>query len=339
MTETPLRRRGAAIAAALISAALILTACSGAPEETPSDDPGAASQTRQFEADNGTIEIPVDPQRIVALGSASVYLNLGVEPVGLGPKAREGDLVWLTTEQKAANDAAVDVGENEEIDYEEVASLEPDLIVVYDPLRVWEGGSYDEARLQSIAPTAYIAISNSDWKTQVGRLADAVGELDTFEADKNEYDSLVAEIKDEYADRLSSTTFTVLNRWTYQDAGSLTVEHSAGYCVTHLREVGLKTTPESRDIDGQQSISDELSMEQLSDTVADADVIIYPLVPGGEVKAEFEPVLESNIWQTLPQVQDGRAVGVQCNTVLTYSAKTGYLESLKEALATLPEGE
>jgi iron complex transport system substrate-binding protein len=335
MTMTPLGRRGAALAAALLSTALVLTACSGNPEETPTDDTGATSETRSFEADNGTIEIPTDPQRIVALGSPQTYLALGVEPVGFGEKATESNLAWLPAEAAQVNDAAVEVGD--QVDYEKVASLEPDLIVVYEPEHVLEGDKYNEETLTSIAPTIYIELSNANWKTQVERLADALNAVDALEAGKAEYDALVAEIKDEYAERLGSTTFMVLQRWGGDftpEAGTLNMEYPGSYCTAYAEDAGLDIIPEAP-ADG--TLDMELSMEKLSDTVADADVIIYPLEADGSVKPEFAPVLETNIWKSLPQVEEGRALGVQCNRTATYASKVPNLESLKEALGRLPE--
>ncbi|MGO1183940.1 MAG: ABC transporter substrate-binding protein [Micrococcaceae bacterium] len=333
MTITPLRRRAAALVAAVLSTTLVLTACS-----SDSDDSGNTSaESRSFEADNGTIEIPVDPQRIVALGSAATFLSLGMEPVGM-PRASEGELAWLSPEQAQINEAAVDTGD--EVDYETVANLEPDLIVVYEPSHVLPG--YEEDRLQSVAPTVYITLDTTDWKTQVERLADAVGELDNFNADEAEYETLVAELRDEFADLLDSTGFVVLNAFGGgtgpTGAAEFFWEYADSFCTNYFGDVGLKILPENPVVEEVGDTGLNVSIEQLSDTVADADAIIYPLGADGNVKPEFEATLNSNIWQSLPQVQDGRAVGVQCNsTAHTYATKIPSLESLKEALATLPE--
>jgi iron complex transport system substrate-binding protein len=333
MTMTPVRRRGAALTAAL-SAALVLAACGGGGDA--GDDVGdTAAETRTVEADNGAIEIPADPQRIVALGSPQTYLALGVEPVAFGEKATESNLAWLPAEAAEVNDAAAEVGD--EPDYEKIAGLTPDLIVVYEPEHVLAGDKYDEERLTSIAPTVYFELSNAEWKTQVERLADALDAVDAFEAGKAEYDALVAEIDAEYADLLGSTTFMVLQRWGGDftpETGTLNMEYPGSYCTAYAEDARLDIIPEAP-ADGTLDL--ELSMEQLSDTVADADVILYPLEADGSVKPEFAPVLESNIWQSLPQVQDGRALGVQCNRTATYASKVPNLESLQEALGTLPE--
>ncbi|MFI7135171.1 ABC transporter substrate-binding protein [Nonomuraea sp. NPDC050153] len=330
MTLTPLRRRGTALAAALV-----LTACSGSPEKTSTGKTGAASETRSFKADNGTIEIPTDPQRIVALGSPQTYLALGVKPIAFGEKATELNLAWLPTEAAQVNDSVVEVGDD--VDYEKVAGLDPDLIVVHEPEHALAGGSYNEERLQSIAPTVYIELNNDAWKTQVGRLADVLNAVDTFEAGKVEYDALISEIKDEHADLLSSTTFKVLQRWGGDftpEAGTLNMEYPGSYCTSYAIDAGLDIIP---DAPANGDLDLELSMEQLSDTVADADVILYPLEADGSVKPEFAPVLKTNIWKSLPQVKDGRALGIRCNRTMTYASKVPTLESLKEALATLPE--
>jgi iron complex transport system substrate-binding protein len=205
------------------------------------------------------------------------------------------------------------------------------------PEHVLEGDKYNEETLTSIAPTIYIELSNANWKTQVERLADALNAVDALEAGRAEYDALVAEIKDEYAELLGSTTFMVLQRWGGDftpEAGTLNMEYPGSYCTAYAEDAGLDIIPEAP-ADG--TLDMELSMEKLSDTVADADVIIYPLEADGSVKPEFAPVLETNIWKSIPQVEEGRALGVQCNRTATYASKVPNLESLKEALGTLPE--
>lgn len=332
---TTLRRRTAALAAGLLNAALALTACGSGPEATPGDGTRTTSTPRSFEADNGTVEIPTDPQRIVALGSPQTYLALGVEPVAFGERATESDLSWLPAEAAQTNDAAVEVGD--EPDYEKIADLDPDLIVVYEPEHVLGGDKYNEETLRSIAATIYVELSNAHWKTQVERLADALNAGDALEAGKAQYDALTADIRDEYAGLLGSTTFVVLQRWGGDfapEAGTLNMEYPGSYCTAYAEDAGLDIIPEAP-ADG--TLDRELSMEQLGDTVADADVIIYPLDADGNVTPEFAPVLETNIWQSLPQVQEGRALGVQCDRTATYTSKIVNLESLQEALGTLPE--
>lgn len=347
MTMIPLRRRGAGLAAAFLSAALILSACVGiAPTAAPAasdttattvDDTSSSAESgmRQFEGFNGVIEIPVNPQRIVAIGSAPPYLSLGVKPVGLGPKASSSQLPWLTPEQIEANDAAVDVGDP--VDYEMIATLNPDLIVVNEPRHVLEGEKYDEERLQSIAPTVYMEVENARWKTQTEKLADALGALDTFYQGKADYDALITEIQEEYGDILNTMTFTFVNRWASATEAEFAVEYPNSYCTAYATDAGLTILPEPPD--GNDGPGTSQSIEGLSDVAAAVDVIVYPLGADGQVTPTFAPILESSIWKSLPQVSEGRALGVQCNNGPTYANKVTNLESLKNALGTLPEAK
>lgn len=335
------RRRGAF--AATLAAVLLLAGCSGDPAEPDpagtSDAAETTSETRQFEADNGTIEIPSDPQRIATLGSAGLFLDVGVEPVGMAPIAgntSDNGLSWLDSEAQDANAAAVDLGNPAELDYEHLASLDPDLIVIHLPSHVRDSGSVDVDRLQTIAPTIWILIDNSNWQAQTARIADAVGQTEAFAADEEAYEDLITEIQADYGDLLASTTFTAVNRWgtgfTEAD-GAFNLEFPSSYCTGYLVEAGLTVVPDG------EGLGEELPMEQLGDVAAGADVLIYPLAADGEPKTEFAPILDTNTWTSLPQVSDDKALGVQCNTILTYASKTLSLQSLHDALATLPASE
>lgn len=302
------------------------TNAESAPPSSDVESPDSG-ETRMFEADNGTIEIPTDPQRIVFSGDPSIPLRLGVEPIGVDV-IDESFLEWITPEQKAVYEAATRVGSGE-INYEQMASLNPDLIVVVDPPFAWE--EKDEDRLQSIAPTVFIAIDLVDWKGQGERIADALGALDAFEDDEAAYEELVAEIKDEYADILDATTFAFVNRWEGTNEGSFAREYGDAYCTGYVQDVGIN-------LPGGPEVEWDVSMERLGE-LAEVDVILYAAGPDGESWPALEPVVESNVWNALPQVADGRALAVKCNIELTYAANITNLESLQAALGTLAPNE
>jgi iron complex transport system substrate-binding protein len=326
MTTIFLRRRGVALGAAFLSAALLLAACSN------SDDPGrgvTSGEMRSFEADNGTIEIPIDPQRIIGIQrGARNSLAYGIEPVGLGQLNEDPD--WLSPEQRAVYDETPQVADWSTVDYEEIASLEPDLIVISTPDFLWEE-NWDDERLKSIAPTVYIETSNEDWKVQEERIADAIGQADAFNARKAEYDGLIEEMRTKYADLLESETMVPINRYGGAEDGEFQIEDPLFYCTTFGTELGVEF-PVLPDSTGAGSF---VSMEQIGD-LAQYDVILYPQDPGGGPKEELLPIVESNSWQALPQVASGRALSVTCTGGLSYPDGITYLESLDDALSTLP---
>lgn len=338
MTMTTRPRRLATVAAAVLSTSLAFTACGGASEQTPTTETPAVSQTptgkatvekttRSFEADNGTIEIPVEPQRIIGIQrGASNVLAFGIQPVGLGQLNEDPD--WLSPEQRAVYDEAPQVADWETIDYEKMASLEPDLIVISTPDFLWE--NWDNDRLQSIAPTVYIETSVDDWKAQEERVADALGQADEFNARKAEYDGLIEELGTKYADLLASETMVSINRYGGTADGVFSIENPSFYCTTYATELGVQLAT----VADSEGTGDSVSIEQIGE-LTQYDVILYPEDPAGGPKEELLPILESNSWQVLPQVASGRALSVTCTGGLSYPDGVNYLESLDEALSTL----
>ncbi|MEW2129403.1 hypothetical protein [Streptomyces sp. NPDC005435] len=80
MTLTPLRQRGTALAAGLVSTTPGLTACSGSPEETPAGKTGAASGTRGFKADNDALISEIEDEHAGRPSSTSLKETLATLP-------------------------------------------------------------------------------------------------------------------------------------------------------------------------------------------------------------------------------------------------------------------
>ncbi len=334
MSTTPLRRRATALTVTLLSATFALTAC-GSHNDDSADSGTTTSETRSFDADNGTIKIPADPQRIVALGNAvAPVIYLGVEPVGVTEMTNTSAVRWFSDDEMAAYEGAEKLGTDADPDLEQIASLKPDLIVIQWPQAPYEQDFAPmEARLQAIAPTVFIANVATEWKAVGERTADAIGASSAFTEQKSAYDELVAQLADEFASVIESTTFALINRYPVTPEGSFAIEWSGGFCPAYATEVGLDfpAAPENG------KAFEELSMERLSD-LADYDVLLYALEADGEPRKELTPVLESNAWKALPQVTAGHALGVACPAgASNYSNGITNLESLRDALTTLTD--
>ncbi len=255
MIMTPLRRRTAAMAAALLSVSLVLTACGG----SGGDSAGAGGQTRKVEADNGTVEVPADPQRVAVLGNAVLpYLDLGGKPVGVTDVSSSA-LADLPPDQQAAFKAATNLGTTGgQADYEKLATLEPDLIVIAVP-----DSDYAKLaeKLTSIAPTVQLGFE-SDWKFRATALAEASNEMDAFNEQKADYDGLVATIRQKYGEALKSATVVETYRTAATEPGQFDINNSL--CAEAVRDEGIVGFAPGA----------TLSFEQIS-SLAEDDLILY----------------------------------------------------------------
>lgn len=192
-----LRRRVLPLSALALTASMLLTSCSGG----GSGEPASNVETRTVVSELGEVEVPVDPQMIVALDEPAALnmLSIGIEP----------DVVfasWRTTAPRAIIEAAgIEVRDVVEFfpEAEEVASLEPDLIVgtmaegmaaMIDPyveIAPTIGALFDNATGQEIATSFGEYFERPEEAAKVVAAIDAVAE-EAAEAQGGEDTSLSA---------------------------------------------------------------------------------------------------------------------------------------------------
>lgn len=130
--------------------ALLLAACGQKPAEQQ-------SETVVYESETGPVEVPANPNRIVALTNAPNVLSLGGTLVGVD--------IW-TKDNPLFTDKLSGVEVVSEADLEKIAALEPDLIIA---------GTHQKniAELGKIAPTVVYTWGKLDYLAQqleIGKL-------------------------------------------------------------------------------------------------------------------------------------------------------------------------
>ncbi|MEU8756607.1 ABC transporter substrate-binding protein [Streptomyces chartreusis] len=333
MSNTPLMRRGAALAATLMSASLVLTACGSDGDDT--GDKAAATQsdkaagTRSVKAENGTIEIPADPQRIVTIGNTNLpFIDLGGKPVGV-TEVSDADLDVLPDEQKTAYEAAEIIGSSGgEVDLEKLAALKPDLILVQFSSDDWDKVGKE---LETVAPTVNWSL-DTEWKAFADAIAEAGNVADGLSRQKAGFKEKVAKIQETYGKIIKDTSFVDVSRGDWSDPGTFYIA-DIGCSEIARDDIGLDL-PEAAE--GKDPLAYEsLPFEQISE-LSKYDVITYPVDADGKPTEPFKTVVATNTWKALPAVSSGRALGVFCPGNNSYGPVNQYLDSLHSALATLP---
>jgi iron complex transport system substrate-binding protein len=144
----------------ILLAALIISACG---TDTSKEEENAApaekkSETITYQSENGPIEVPADPQRVILLsGFTGNVIDLGVNVVGVDTWSKNNP----TFEKEMK-----DVAEVSDEDLEKVIELEPDLIIGLSNIKNID-------KLSEIAPTVTYTWGKVDYLTQhieIGKL-------------------------------------------------------------------------------------------------------------------------------------------------------------------------
>jgi iron complex transport system substrate-binding protein len=144
----------------ILLAALIISACGtdASKEEDTAAPEDKKSETITYQSENGPIEVPADPQRVILLsGFTGNVLDLGVKVVGAD--------IWSKTNPTFEKEMK-DVAEVSDEDLEKIIELEPDLIIGLSNIK-------NVDKLSEIAPTVTYTWGKVDYLTQhleIGKL-------------------------------------------------------------------------------------------------------------------------------------------------------------------------
>lgn len=334
--------RSRARSVAVLGAAAVLTVglvgCSSDNSSDTAEGAETTASTRTFEAQNGSIEIPADPQRIVACGYATLPLiQAGANLAAVCEWTREIDS--MNAETLAAYEALPKVapdGAVSELNYEAITAADPDLIIMGVPARVKE--QVDMAKLEALAPVVFLGPTDpGQWRELGEQFADASNVGDAYGEFKEQYESRAAEIAAKYAGTLGSLNFAGLCSTCGTEPGEFHREYKSSYTTNLFDDLGFTFPGEPADpadVHGEY-----VSLEQLPANLADIDVIVFGLEPDGSVSAELQAVFDSPLWQSLPAVQAGNLVGVAHPAAATYETALLALDSIDAALEKLPANQ
>ncbi len=284
---------------------------SGTPTTTPA---GSSDYNVTIDTKFGQVKLTEQPKRIVALGwgDAETALSLGVEPIGASDwLAFGGDGVgpWLTGAYKTSPT----ILGTTELDYEQIAALEPDLILDVKS----SGDETRYKRLSEIATTVGVPASGDSYLTssedQVRMIAKALGKEQEGEALLKEVDAAfekAAKENPEFADK------TVVVAAYSSDGFGAYVKGDAR--IDFMTRLGFKTKDEVEKL-ANGSFYINVSDEQLELLDSDITVVMPIWVDPNEVA-------NNKLYQKLPSVVEGRSIILDADTSNAFS--TGTIPSL-----------
>ncbi|MGH8877732.1 MAG: ABC transporter substrate-binding protein [Stackebrandtia sp.] len=315
--------------AALLALALVTAGCGSGGSQ-------ADAKTRVFKADNGKVTIPDKPERVVATGYAVPALIEADAPLVGISKWKRG-IPLMSKDEKSSYDKLEKVAGElaSETNYEAIAEVKPDLIVIGVPKPVL--GDVDVERLESIAPVVAIGPTvPSAWRELSKRQADAAGALKGFNKVKDEYEDKSAELSEKYADVLPQRKLGHVGSYGEVDKGNFQREFNDSWGTNIVNDVGAEYYGEVKEKGGgSKDVSEYASIEELPEAFADADTITYSLGPDGKPMKSVQYVLDSKLWKNLPAVKAGKAYGIRYTEAATYASAVKTLEAVDQALAPL----
>lgn len=260
----PLTVLVATLTAPLIAIALLTSACGQVEEPDP---PAGNTVQTMF----GEVTVPANPKRVVAIGwsDAETALALGVQPVGASDwLAFGGEGVGPWAEGRY-DKAPVLLG-TQELDYEQIFELDPDVILNTRS----DNSAEKHEELSKIAPTVAapkgVVSYGTTWRQQVELVATALGR-------KAEGDRLVAEVEGKLAtakeDHPEFAGKTVAVGAYFSDQYGAYVRGDSRADL--MESLGFRVKPQIQEL-ATGSFYVELSREQVE--LLDADLtVVFPI--------------------------------------------------------------
>ena len=299
--------RGGIIVAVVITAFAALLVAAGRLGETrwtsrPDSPSGPAAPARVVGGDVdgrlvehmlGRTRVPLRPQRIVSLTIATTdaLLALGVQPVGAEAQWRDDTSI---TPHRRALAGVPSLGFGSSLNLEDVARLEPDLILCG---RTGHARLYD--KLSRIAPTVFLPVDLDGRNGGLREVGEILGRVEAAEHRLEAHRQTIAAARDRLV-RVAGQTVAVL-RIRFRDV--MIFNRHAKFGPLLFSDEGLRLRPDARVPERTRGTwADSLDIESLSEVRADRLFLLVDPDAAGSARSLFR----TDCWRSLPAVRSGR---------------------------------
>jgi len=240
------------LAPLILILALVISACSNTGEKSSKKNEKEESGTITYQSENGPIEVPANPKRVVVLSSfAGSVMSLGVNVVGVDS--------WSKANPRFA-EGLKDAEEISDENIEKIIELNPDLIIGLDNVKNLD-------KLKKIAPTVTFTYGKVDYLTQqleIGKVLNKEKEAQDWISDfKKRAVNAGKEIKAKIGEDATVTVVENFNKQMYVFGNNW----GRGTEILY-QEMGLKMPKKVEEMalkDGYYAISSEVLPEYAGD--------------------------------------------------------------------------
>ncbi|MFB6818451.1 iron-siderophore ABC transporter substrate-binding protein [Streptomyces sp. NPDC056347] len=317
---TRARRRTFVATAAATALVLAVGGCSS--NDSGNEKSGAAGKSSgafpvSLRSALGTAEIEKRPERVVTLGqgSAETAIALGHTPVGVEKyewgSDETGYLPWVhDAVEKSGDKLPVQFTGGEDIDFEAITELEPDVI-----LAPWSGITQkDYDILKDIAPTvAYPDLPwSTDWDQQIDIIARALGRPEQAEV-------LTAGIEKQLADAAATRPAYKKHTFSYiynTGPGTLGVFKPDEQRVRMVSSLGLEVDPVVNTFKETKGTDSALIGLENAEKLKNSD-LVFTFYMDDKAREEIEA---QPLYAAIPAVKSGAVVAGRDNAFVTASS-------------------
>lgn len=312
----------------MLGALFVLSACGTSASTTfaPTTSPADSESTQTSAASPVALQVTDDfgheltvesTERILAPYMEDALVTLGVTPVA---KYAAAGTVQEHLEPWLGELPTIDLMSG--LSPEVALSFEPDLIMISSHFLPVE--SYDA--IAKISPTYLFNGERADWRQQLQKVAELLGKEDVAEQKLSEYESKIAETKEQLSKVAEGKTIAIV--WPAEKelylVGSDFLSGKILYGELGLQAHELsQVTPDN---------FGSISFEKIPDLDADE---LFVITPEGQTEEQVREQLDTlPLWASLPAVKNNRVHHVSSGHWINsaYMANLAVVEDVSEAL-------
>lgn len=259
----------------------------------------------------GTTVVPKDPQRVISIKMEDLLLALDIDFLA----GRNFEGFYLEDEMNEKGIASLSVDEEANtVNYEEILSYQPDLIVIRDS---FDQTVYDE--LNKIAPT--IAFNLQDKVNSTLAIGAVFGIEDEAKARIEQYNEFLADANKKLQEAIGDETVAMLRILKNEIR---LYPYSANEMSDFLyaeEGLGLQPDPIAVEYDTAENLA--ISMETLPDLKAENIILIAGYGSADQesveaAKVRYDEIKADPLWKKVPAVQSGKVYEVDSRIWLNH---------------------